>query len=86
MLRVAGEAINNAVRHGGARTINLAFENDGCVRLVVRDDGCGFDPEAALANGGFGLTSMRERAEALGGNVSIRAAPGAGATVDLRLP
>ena len=89
LLRVAQEAVNNAVRHARARTIcvNLFFDAAG-VRLSVRDDGRGFD--AAVADGGrsghFGILGMRERAEAMGGSLVIESRPGEGSEVTLGVP
>ena len=57
--------------------------------LSVEDDGAGFAPgrlEAALATGGIGVASCRERVEALGGSLSVRTAPGAGTRVAARIP
>jgi len=53
--------------------------------LRVRDDGCGFDPQVASTNG-FGLTSMRERAEALGGRFEVRSRTGGGTEVEVIVP
>jgi signal transduction histidine kinase len=64
VLRITAEALRNAVRHGAARSVFVALSG-APVRLEVQDDGRGFDP-AASSSGGFGLTSMRERAEGLG--------------------
>jgi signal transduction histidine kinase len=56
------------------------------VRLRISDDGSGFDPQAAAVRGrGFGLTSMRERAHAVGGSFDVRSRPGRGATVEVLL-
>ena len=54
------------------------------LRLVVADDGCGFDP--GVVRGGHGLTSMRERIEGLGGTFSISSSPGGGTRVEAALP
>ena len=63
---------------------------DGALRLVVCDDGVGFDPEATLRRGargeGIGLLGMRERAALLGGRVDIRSSPGRGTVVRLSVP
>ncbi len=81
LIRVVREAVANAVRHGGARSIvvSLVCDNRG-LRLEVTDDGSGFDP--GEARHGFGLKSMRERVEALGGQLHIRSKPGGGTTVE----
>ena len=90
--RIVQEAVNNAIRHGEGATrvsVELAIDRKW-LSLDISDDGCGFNPEA-LTNadgeaGGMGLLSMRERAELLGGQFRLRAAPGAGASVGARLP
>ncbi|MGZ4279782.1 MAG: sensor histidine kinase, partial [Solirubrobacteraceae bacterium] len=60
---------------------------DGHLRVAVADDGVGFDPdEPGLRSRRLGLTSMEERARALGGTLSIDSRPGAGTTVVLEVP
>lgn len=82
--RIAGEALTNAVRHAGATRISVSASEqaEGLVLLVV-DDGCG---AVAPRTGGVGLTSMRERAEAVGGSLHIDASPGRGTIVRAVLP
>ncbi len=86
LVRIAREAVSNAVRHGRARRISVQLSNDPAgSRLAVRDDGTGFDVAAVTAgSGGYGLTSMRERARALPGSLEVRAAPGRGSVVTVR--
>ena len=83
--RSARAPTTNAVRHGKAQTVRLELAGPApvCVRII--DDGSGFDV-AAVDGGGFGLTSMRERAAALGGHVAITSSPGNGTTVEVTLP
>ncbi|HEY7016494.1 MAG TPA: GAF domain-containing sensor histidine kinase [Streptosporangiaceae bacterium] len=83
--RVAQEALHNALRHSGASVICMSL----CVRrhrviLEVADRGQGF--AQASPSGGLGLASMRERAAAAGGTLTVRSAPGAGTQVRLELP
>jgi len=85
ILRIAHEALNNAVRHARADhvTVHLSQRPD-VVTVEVRDDGVGFDPQSAeVRSRHLGLTSMEERARELGGRLEIRSAPGAGTTVVL---
>jgi signal transduction histidine kinase len=85
ILRIAQEAIQNALRHAGAGrvSVRLAAGNGGVV-LEVADDGVGFDPaDPELRSKRLGLTSMEERAERLRGRLEIRSAPAAGTTVRL---
>jgi signal transduction histidine kinase len=88
LVRIVREAVANAVRHGRADRIAVSLSRDDDVRLSIADDGCGFDPAARPTNpdAGFGLLSMGERAEALGGALAVRSAPGAGTTIEVVLP
>jgi signal transduction histidine kinase len=87
VLRIAQEAIHNAVRHAGATRIVVRLERDDRVLSIeVDDDGVGFDPDdPELRARHLGLTSIEERAEELGGTVTIRSAPGRGTTVRLEV-
>ena len=87
ILRIAHEALNNAVRHAQADhvTVRLSQRPDR-VTVEVRDDGVGFNPDRAdVRSRHLGLTSMEERARELGGRLQIRSAPGAGTTVLLKV-
>lgn len=81
--RIAAEALTNIVRHAQARRVTIRLEPG---RLLVADDGRGFDPAAPLDEGRFGLYGMRERARMIGANLTIESAPGRGTTVQLALP
>ena len=88
VLRIAQEALGNAIRHAGAEHICVKLENGG-ERLVlsVADDGCGFDPEGPEVRGQrLGLTSMEERATELGGTLTVDSTLGDGTTVRLEVP
>src|SRR5262249_47215757 len=89
LLRVAQEAITNAVKPSGARNIVVAMaETPRALRLSVEDDGRGFD-EGAGSNGAaghYGLTGMRERARQIGAELSVDSVPGRGTAVRLVLP
>ena len=89
--RVAQEALTNVARHARRMRVWLRLRvRDGVLRLVVRDDGVGFDPEVILRRGvrgeGVGLLGMRERASLLGGRVVIRSAIGRGTEIWLMVP
>jgi signal transduction histidine kinase len=88
VMRIAQEALQNALRHAHASRVDVRLEaHDGHVRLTVADDGVGFDPaEPGLRSRRLGLTSMEERARALGGTLTIQSRPGAGTTVALEVP
>jgi signal transduction histidine kinase len=85
LIRIACEATANAARHGGARLVRIELvENRRRVRLRVIDDGSGFDAaEIARTADGFGLTSMRERARAVGASFDVLSRPGVGTTVEV---
>ena len=89
LLRIGQEAINNAVNHAQAQWIFVSLGFDAKrVRLSVRDDGLGFDFQAAGSGGSghFGLVGMRERAEQIGGTLSIQGANGSGTEVVIEVP
>ena len=88
VLLVASEALGNALQHAGAAAIEVELDTGGdAVRLAVADDGAGFDlARTRRESRRLGLTSMRERAEALGGTVRVDTAPGAGTRVTLVVP
>jgi signal transduction histidine kinase len=87
---IARESVSNALRHGGATRVTVAVHRDGAtLRLTVEDDGFGFapgEPGSAEGRQGFGLRSMRERAELLGGELRVTSAPGAGTSLEAVLP
>jgi signal transduction histidine kinase len=88
VLRIAQEALNNALRHAEAERVELRLQGrDGRLTLTVADNGVGFDPDApGLRARHLGLTSMEERARALGGTLAVVSRPGDGTTVTLEVP
>lgn len=87
LYRVTEEAVNNAVRHGWAERICIRLmPAPGGVRLVISDDGRGFDVAAARSEPGIGLFMMQERAALAGGTFSIESGPAMGTTVQVFLP
>jgi signal transduction histidine kinase len=88
VLRIAHEALHNALRHANASKITVSLrQDDGRLALEVQDDGAGFDPGSVeLRSKHLGLTSMEERARELGGRLELRSAPGEGTTVTLKVP
>ncbi len=89
LIRIIQEAMANVRRHAGAQRVVVSIERDReSARVVIRDDGVGFDPPA-IAGGGrdrFGMETMRERAEAVGGKLTLTSEPGQGTAVELQLP
>ena len=89
LVRIVRESVTNAMRHGRAGRVAVALVRDDRLRLSIEDDGHGFDDGAqrpARPDAGFGLISMAERAEALGGALAVRSAPGSGTTIEVTLP
>jgi signal transduction histidine kinase len=88
LYRIVQEALNNALRHAKADTVEVELDaREGVITIIVRDDGVGFDPSArAIRERRLGLTSMRERAERLGGTFRVESSPGAGTTVSVEVP
>jgi two-component system NarL family sensor kinase len=88
--RVAQEALANARRHASAGRVTLRLVRDsGQLRCTVVDNGIGFEPAAARdgsRNEGIGLTSMRDRVEALGGILEMQSAPGKGTQLTVIIP
>ena len=84
-VRLVREAVGNAARHGHARRVDVRLRGGEQRELLIADDGSGFDPTCLSGrSAGFGLTSMRERAERLGGRLELDAAPGHGTRVGVR--
>lgn len=80
-LQISRECISNAVRHGGARTIEVVLgEENGAGYLKVRDDGQGFDP-AAIRGNGSGLGNLETRAGEMGGSLHLDSKPGRGCLI-----
>jgi signal transduction histidine kinase len=85
LYRVAQEATANVAHHANARTLTIELAFNGDIRLQIRDDGLGFDPQQAEATGHFGLTGMRERAALVGGTLTVTSQPGAGTVLQMRI-
>jgi signal transduction histidine kinase len=85
LVRIVREAVSNAIRHGAAKSVTVRLSGTHSLELTVDDDGTGLR-EGSLDGRGFGLVSMRERAEALGGSVEIGPGPQGGVRVMVRLP
>jgi len=91
VLRVAQSALANVTAHSGARhgRVTLTYMPDG-ITLDIHDDGHGFDPDTVEQrrgpDSGFGLVTMQQRVEALGGTLTIESAPGEGAVIAAAIP
>jgi signal transduction histidine kinase len=86
LIRIAREAVSNAARHGGARTIRLELSNGQQIRLRIADDGVGFEPSRIDRSKQFGIFSMSERARALDAEFRLTSAPGRGTEIEVILP
>ncbi|AVH98137.1 diguanylate cyclase [Streptomyces sp. WAC00288] len=88
VLRVAQEALHNALRHADAERVRVSLIRDGRgARLTVADDGKGFDPRTVRSAGRhLGLVSMRDRAGGVGGRLTVTSAPGEGTTIEMEVP
>jgi signal transduction histidine kinase len=86
LYRIAQEALSNAVRHSGARTVRVELRTDReRLRLRVSDDGCGFGKQHGQ-HSGMGLRTMRHRASAIGARLSIAAGRHGGTIVTCDCP
>lgn len=86
LVRIAGEAAVNAIRHSGASRVGVLLRYEpNAVRLYTKDDGVGFHDKAP-AEPHFGLRGMQERAKSIGGSLAIHSAPGAGTEIELTVP
>ena len=81
LLRIVREAITNAANHGASEHVRVSLERAGQLRLVIEDDGCGFDPDGERDGSGFGLQSMQERAHSVGAVLSVDSVPEHGTRV-----
>lgn len=92
LYRIAQEALQNVVRHARTRAAELSLRREGDeILLRISDDGCGFDRDGRFfgedpASTGYGMTSMAERAELIGGRLEVVSRPGQGTTVTARVP
>ncbi|MET8949204.1 GAF domain-containing sensor histidine kinase [Streptomyces sp. NPDC004533] len=88
LLRVAQEALHNALRHSGAQRVEVTLEKRGPGAVLrVTDDGGGFEPQAVRRAGRhLGLVSMRDRASGVGGTLTVESAPGKGTTIEMEVP
>ena len=88
---IVQEAVGNVRKHALAENVWISVaERDGELRVVVRDDGVGFDVEQLNVEydqrGSLGMLNMRERADSMGGTLSLQSEPGAGSTISLVAP
>ncbi|HEY1284273.1 MAG TPA: GAF domain-containing sensor histidine kinase [Steroidobacteraceae bacterium] len=87
LLRIAQEAVSNAVRHAHPSHVNIVLkEEPSNWELSIKDDGCGMDGPERGETAGFGLENMQERTKAIGGHWSLETYPGKGTRIAVRVP
>jgi len=87
LFRVLQEALQNVIKHSGARQVDVRLQEDSSeIHLIISDLGRGFDSEAAFQAKGLGLTSMRERIRLVNGTISIESKLSGGTTIYVRVP
>lgn len=86
LLRIAQEALTNAMKHSGGNQVNVKLDlAPDVIKLMIEDNGDGFDPHVSTLSRGFGLISMQERADRIGADLTILTKPGAGTKLHLLL-
>lgn len=90
LFRIAQEALTNVAKHSHAKRVEIALDNcNGHCLMTVTDDGIGLKPASAAdaqQRSGLGMVTMRERSQALGGRFGVRAVPGGGTQIAIRIP
>jgi signal transduction histidine kinase len=87
LYRIAQECAQNVVKHSRALVATVTFTvADGVARLEVADNGVGFEMNPGNRSAGYGMLSMAERAELVGGSLVVRSRPGGGTTVTVSVP
>ncbi|HVP19136.1 MAG TPA: PAS domain S-box protein [Spirochaetia bacterium] len=87
VFRIFQEALTNIARHANASAVNISLRKaGGKLRMRVSDNGVGIDESRVVAPSSYGLMGMRERAQSLGGQVSIHGSRGRGTTLELEIP
>jgi signal transduction histidine kinase len=87
LFRIAQEALANVAKHARARNVRISLQREaGDAVLEVADDGRGFDAASRPGGGRLGMTTMRERAAAVGARLEVDSTPGGGTSVRVALP
>jgi nitrate/nitrite-specific signal transduction histidine kinase len=87
LYHIAQEALNNVLKHAAPATVTVHLHaDDSSVELEIADDGSGFDGHEVADKGGMGLVNMRQRAEQLGGSLTVLSSPGQGTRVRVDVP
>lgn len=87
IIRIIQEACHNIIKHAEADNVAISFSKDGSwLVLTIEDNGKGFDPDAAICNGGHGLRNMEKRVKELGGEIAFTSISGQGTVIKARFP
>jgi PAS domain S-box-containing protein len=87
LYRIVQEALTNATRYSQASDVGILLKRTAAgVSIFIEDNGIGFDPKVAQTEGHLGLVGMQERAEMVGGTLTIESAPGSGTSIILEVP
>ena len=87
LYHISHEALNNSLKHARANKVSVSLiRSQEQVEMIISDDGRGFAVDTAVSSDGIGLKSMRERAEAFNGTVTLQSEPGQGTLVKVVLP
>ena len=87
LYRIAQEALTNITKHAGCDGVWIELVTHmGKVKLIIKDNGVGFDPNKRPRSGGLGLTNMRERIDSFGGEIKIKSSPENGTLISVSLP
>jgi signal transduction histidine kinase len=87
LYRIAQECVSNVIKHADAREARVSLRRDDLgVELIIEDDGKGMAAGDCVEGSGFGLFNMSHRAALLGGEMTVRSAPGAGTTISIVVP
>jgi PAS domain S-box-containing protein len=87
LYRITQEALQNVIKHSGAVSARVELAaHENRLQLSITDDGHGFEPAAAPANGTLGLVSMRERVRMVQGQIGVNSRPGAGTQIEVSVP
>jgi signal transduction histidine kinase len=87
LYRVTQEAIQNVIKHSGAKNATVELTTIGnAIELIITDDGKGFDVNENRASGSLGLVSMAERVRLVNGQITVESKPGMGTRVYVRVP
>ena len=85
--RIVQEALTNIVRHAQSTNVDIVLKrSDNQIRLIIEDNGVGFNAKTITKNGRLGLLGMHERAEMLGGTLSVESTIGVGTTILVEIP